>query len=253
MSQARLVRAGEPLNRVIVNLDGKRKELAEVLAGTPGKVQFAFVRNRITLRPAEALTSQGEKQAGQGRFEAALQLFQQAAEADRFDPQCHCQAGLTFLYLQNYGEAQHQYQLTEELAPGWFQCRSHGWLAGQMLLGKVSHEVFQLWHVLDSGPLSPAQKSTLVEKALTQAPGLALLHEIQGKAARAQGMTRAAEKAYRRGLELAEEPDVKTRLLVDLGAIAGDKAEKRRLLEEAAALAGNLVAAAMARVVLAFE
>jgi tetratricopeptide (TPR) repeat protein len=251
--QAQLVRQGEPLNRVIVNVDGRRRELDEVLAGTPGQVQFAFVRNRVTLRPAEALTKQGEKQAGQGRFEAALGLFEQAAQADHFDPQCHYQAGLTLLYLQRYAEAQREYLTTEELAPGWFHCRSSAWLARQLLQGAVSHETFQCWHVLEEGPLSPAQKSNLVEKALRQAPNLALLHQIHGKCLRAVGLNPAAEKAYRRGLELAEEPDIKTRLLVDLGAMVGDRMEKRVLLQEAVALNGNLLSAAMARVVLEFD
>jgi tetratricopeptide (TPR) repeat protein len=251
--QAALVRRGEPLNRVVVNLDGRRLELDEVVGGVEGKVQFAFERNRLTLRPASELTRQGEKKAGQGRFEAALQLFRQAGAADRYDPNSRYQAGLTLLYLQRYGEAAEAYDQTKQLAPGWFHCRTHGWLARQMLLGKVSHEVFQHWHVLEDGPLNPQQKVALAEKVLRLAPDLAPLHLLHGKALRALGQAAAAEAAYRRGLACAEEPDVKTRLLVDLGALLDNRDEKRRLLEEAIALNGNLVAVAMARVVLAFE
>lgn len=250
--QARLVRAGEPLNRVIVNIEGQRKELDELLVGMQGKVQFAIVRNRLTLAPAQSLTDQGEKLANQGRFEAALQLFGQAARADLYDPQCHYQAAFTLLYLQRYADARQEFQRVAELAPGWFQCGSGAWLAEQMRDGKVTPEVFQLLHVLEEGPLKPAQKSSLVSKALKQAPKLAVLHHIQGKCLTGEGQRTAAEAAFRRGLELADEPDIETRLLVDLGGVVEDKAEKRRLLEAAVELHGNLLATARARVLLAF-
>jgi len=248
-----LVRKGEPLNRVIVNLDGKRMELDEVLAGKPGRVQFAFERNRLTLKPATALTGQGEKQASQGRFEAALKLFQQAAEADPYDPQCRYQAGLTLLYLGRYAEAVAAYDATEKLAPGWFHCRSNGWLARQMQQGKVSQEVFQLWHVAEDGPLNPGQKLDVVDRALKQCPDLALLHHLKGKSLRALNQGPAAEAAYREGLRHAQEPDIQTRLLVDLAVVVNDPAARRRLLEQAVTLNGNLLAAVMARIVLAFE
>ncbi len=251
--QSALVRRGEPLNRVIVSLDGKRMELDEVLAGKPGRVQFAFERNRLTLKRSTALTEQGEKQAGQGRFEAALKLFQQAAQADPFAPDCRYQAGMTLLYLGRYSEAVEAYDATEALAPGWFHCRSNGWLARQMQQGTVSQEVFQLWHVAEDGPLNPTQKLNVVDRALQQNPGLALLHQLRGKNLRALNQGSAAASAYRRGLECTQEPDIQTRLLLDLAAVVNDPEEKHRLLEQAVAQGGNLVAAAMARILLAFE
>jgi tetratricopeptide (TPR) repeat protein len=251
--QAILVRQGEPLNRVIVNLDGKRMELDEVLAGKPGRVQFAFERNRLTLRPATALTGQGEKQASQGRFEAALKLFQQAAEADPYDPQCRYQAGLTLLYLGRYAEAVSAYDATEERAPSWFHCRSNAWLARQMVKGKVSQEMFQLWHVAEDGPLNPEQKLNVADRALKLSPDLALLHHLRGKSLRALNQASAAESAYREGLACAAEPDIQTRLLVDLAAVISDPAERHQLLEQAVALNGNILASATARIVLAFE
>jgi hypothetical protein len=56
--------------------------------------------------------------------------------------------------------------------------------------------------------------------------------------------------AYRKGLACAAEPDVKTRLLVELGVSSGDKQERLSLLREAQSLNGNLVAAATATVAL---
>ena len=57
-----------------------------------------------------------------------------------------------------------------------------------------------------------------------------------------------AEPVLRTGVEKAAEPDVCTRLLVDLQMITQDPQEKLRLLKEAIALNGNLAAAAVARV-----
>ena len=174
------------------------------------------------------MTRQGEQQAEQGRFEAALRLFQQAVEADAYDPQCCYQAGLTLLYLGRYADAVQAYEAVEERAPGWFQCRSHAWLARQMHQGAVSQEVFQLWHVAEDGPLSPAQKLNVVERALQTCPDLALLHHQRGKSLRAMNLGPAAESAYRRGLECAQEPDVRGRLLVDLAGVGSDQAERQR-------------------------
>ena len=101
--------------------------------------------------------------------------------------------------------------------------------------------------------MNPQQKLNLLDRALQQAPDLALLHLLHGKSLQSLRQTAAAQVAYRRGLECVEEPDTKTRLLVNLAAVVENAEEEKRLLEEAISLNGNLVAAAMARVVLAYE
>src|SRR5207302_8479903 len=65
-NQARLIRAGEPLNRVVIDLAGQRYDVDEVPGGLTGSVKFLFERNRLTLRPAQALTAAGEREASQG-------------------------------------------------------------------------------------------------------------------------------------------------------------------------------------------
>jgi tetratricopeptide (TPR) repeat protein len=252
--QAHLVRAGEPLNRVVVEMAGQRYELAEVLeGGKVGSVRFHFERNRITLRPARVFLERGGKEASEGHFDEALDFFREAARADRFDPHSLYQGGLTLLYLQRYPEAIECYEGVEERAPGWFHCRSDLWLARQLMLGKVSDEVFRIWHAVEDGPFDPERKIQMAGRGLTLAPNLALLHHLLGKNARARGLIAQAETAYRRGLACAEEPDIQTRLLVELGVIVSSVEEKRRLLQQAIALQGNLVAAATATLVLAFE
>jgi tetratricopeptide (TPR) repeat protein len=248
-----LVRAGEPKNRVVVGIEGQRYEVAEVLEGIEGSVQFFFERNRLTLHPASTLTEQGEQFAGKGQFYEALDLFREAARADQYAPQPMYQAALTLLYLERADEAVDAYTQTEDLAPGWFHCRSALWLAEQIEIGKVSYETFRHWHLVEEGPLTPTQKVQMARKALDADTDLALFYHPLGKNLLALGQTAEAEAAYRRGLAIAEEPDLKTRLLADLGVMVLGAAEKRRLLQRAIDLNGNLVAAAMAAVVLAFQ
>jgi len=250
--QADLVRAGEPLNRVIVNVDGQRHELEEVLAGTPGKLQFAFERNRLTLRPATNWTDQGEKQASLGRFEGALALFRKAAARDPFAPHPHYLAGLTYLFLGRHAEAVESYEKTEELAPAWFHCRSDLWLAQQLRQGTLSQEIFLLWHSVEEGSQRPQEKLLLADNGLCKVPDLALLHLARGKVLKALSQGTQAEAAFRKGLLCVEERDSQTRLLVELASVIADEGEKKRLLNQAVAVNGNLVAVATARVILAF-
>jgi tetratricopeptide (TPR) repeat protein len=104
--------------------------------------------------------------------------------------------------------------------------------------------------VIDKGGLPAAQVVALAEAALQQGE-LGVLRLQLGEALRKLGRHADAEEAYRRGLAIAEEPDVRTRLLFALGVTTKDPLEKTQRLHEAIDLAGNLVAAAMATLVLA--
>jgi tetratricopeptide (TPR) repeat protein len=244
-----LLREGEPLNRVVAVVDGQRYEVDEPGA-LSDHVQFFFERNRITLQPARALTTDGERSGNEGRFDEALATFESAAKADPFDPHCRYQAGLTLLHLGRYADAVASYETTEALAPGWFHCRADLWLAQQLTLGQVGHETWLKLQALEDGPMPPHEKVRLAERALTEAPRLAHLHLARGKNLALLGHPREARDAYREGLACEPEPDVRTRLLVDLGVLLEDTAERRALLGECQAIDGNLVAAATATIFL---
>jgi tetratricopeptide (TPR) repeat protein len=248
--QAEIVRAGEPLNRVVAVVDGRRYELDEVGPVREGRVQFVFKRNRITLRPAAVLTERGEKQGSAGRFDEALADFRAAGNADPFDPHSRYEAGLTILHLGRYAEAVEMYEKTEELAPGWFHCRADLWLARHLEAGELGQESFLALYMLEDGPLPPKEKVRLAGQALVRTPHLALLHLCRGKNLAQLGKMREAQDAYRQGLAHVSEPDVKTRLLVELAVVVDDGVEKSSLFREAQALGGNLVAAATATVAL---
>jgi tetratricopeptide (TPR) repeat protein len=248
--QAQIVRAGEPLNRVIAVVNDTRCEIDDVEVGADQKVQFLFERNRVTLRPAETLTQRGEQLAGAGRYEEALGEFRAATQADPFDPHCRYLEGLTLLYLGRPVDAVESYQAAEERAPGWFHCRADLWLAQQMTLGTIDQPTFLALNVLEDGQASPKEKVRLAEEALARAPHLAALHLERGKNLVRLARSEEARTAFRQGLACASESDVRTRLLVELGVLVEEQGERVSLLREAATLKGNLVAAATATLAL---
>jgi tetratricopeptide (TPR) repeat protein len=250
--QARLVRAGEPLLRVVLDVGGNRYELDEALQGVEGPVRFLFERNRRSLAPSDALTRRGMQESNKGRHREALPFFEQAIKADPLNPEPVYESARTLLLLGRAAEAVERYDRTETLAPGWFHCRSEGWLARQIALGRYPVEVYLNLRAAQEGPLEQAVRTQLAAHTVKKYPGLAPLHHLYGRLMVEAQQQAAAVSAFRQGLECAEEPDIRTRLLVDLASAITDDAERRELCEEALALGGNLVAAATAAVVLTF-
>jgi tetratricopeptide (TPR) repeat protein len=247
-SQARVMRAGEPLNRVMVVLGDDRYELDD-LPGGELEGGFTFQRNRVTLAPARQRTAAGERLGGQGRQAEAYQAFQEAARLDPFDPHSRYLSGLALLFLRRYAEAVTEYEATERLAPGWFQCRADLWMARELDRGALDHELFVTAYQLQNAPLPAAEKARMAAAALPAAPGLAPLYLFQGDALAALGATIEAGAAYRNGLACAAEPDIRTRLLVALGIVSPSAPERAALFDEAARTeGGNLIATAMATV-----
>ncbi len=248
--QAEIVRAGEPLNRIIAVLDDRPYELDEVPARQDLHVRFVFQRNRPSLRPAQVHAERGNQLAGEGNFDDALGAFRAAAQADPYDPHPPYLAGDALLHLRRYAEAVESYEAAEERAPGWFRCRADLGLARQLLLGRAGHEVFLAVRALEDGKEPPKERVRLAERALAAAPGVALLHLLHGKNLAALGRRGEAAAAYRSGLDRADEASVRTRLLVELGVLLEDARERSALLREARDLNGDLVAGASAHVAL---
>lgn len=249
---ARRIAAGEPPCRVVAVVAGRPVEQDELAAAAPsGRVQFVFERDRISLRPAVVHTERGSALGAEGKYEEALAEFRAAAEADRHDPQCRYEAAFTLLHLRRPAEAAAAYAEVERLAPGWFHCRADRWLAEQIAAGAVDHAVFVAIHALQDGPLAPADKLALADATLARAPRVGLLHLLRARQLARLGRAAEAVQALRDGLAADPEPDTRARLLVELGATAGDPEERAALLTAARAPGGNLVAAAMAGLLLA--
>jgi tetratricopeptide (TPR) repeat protein len=244
---AQLVRAGEPLNRVVVVVGGEQRELDDLPDVSGRRLQFVFQRNRITLAPARRRTSDGEQLGGQGRHAEAYTSLQEAARLDPFDPHPRYLSGLALLHLRRYPEAIAEYEATERLAPGWYNCRADIWLARELAGGALDHELYLTVYQLEDAPLPPQEKVAMAEAALRVAARLAPLHLFHGRNLDALGATAAAKTAYRNGLACPGDPDTRSRLLVALATATPSAPERTALLAEAAAtIGGNLVAAAMA-------
>jgi len=248
-----IARAGEPLNRVVCQVGEETLELDEVSRAGERRLRFGYARNRIELRPSEELTQQGSKLAGSGDDSEALKFFEKAETADPFNPQPAYERALSLLHLRRYVEAVKAYEKTEALAPGWFNCRSERWLAQELAAGRVPHAAFLALRELEDGSSSPAEKVALGDKILRQGPELALVHLHSGAILVQCGERQRAEGYFRRGLEVAEEADVKTRILVQLAVLLEASVDRRRCFQEAVQLNGNLMAAAQAAVALRCE
>ena len=253
--RAALAEAGEPLNRVVVRIDGREYELDDVPAGLESvEVQFGFVRNRPSLELCTALTREGSALGAEGKFYEAADAFRRAAKVDPVDPQPRYEEGNTLMYLERPAEAAECFAATDQLAPGWYNCRGDRWLAEQIAAGAVPHEMFVLLRAEDMSPESAPfeERLTLADEAVRRYPRLAPLHLFRGRTLEALGREREAADAFRAGLDSDPEPDVRTRLCLALHAVEPSRDRQNRLLEQAAALAasGNLMAASMAAVVL---
>lgn len=248
LSQASVVRDGEPLNRVVVENDGFNSELRYNLAR--GQLRFVFQRNRPSLFACDYWTQVGAELGRDSKLEEALDAFDRAASIDAFDPQPHYQAGFVLLYLERYYEAAARFERCDELAPGWFHCRANSWLSTEMAQGRLSQPILMLilQHVddiADDGSLLAK-----IEQAIVEAPQVALLYLMAARAHTKNEEYSKARSILKEGLNHAkEEDDARTQILLDL-AIRSDEPEKQALLQEASALNGNLIAAATATLLL---
>ena len=178
-----------------------------------------------------------------------MELYQQAHEIDPYDPSPLYQSGMALLELGCYTEARKTYEEVERLAPGWFHCRFDYWLAGQLEEGLVPQEVLYIWRVLaDGGEL--LQKLESIEKvAVEQFPNFAPFWWKNGDYFRNQGNYKEAEIAYRNGLEVVEDPETESHLLVSLaGIFEKNTNEKRELIDRCLSLKGNLTAIGSAQI-----
>lgn len=240
-----LLRAGEPRCRVVCVHNGKSLELDEIDSTGDGRYQFNFVRNRLELRKCKKLTTQGNELASAGRYADALEKYYEASEVDPHSPDPVYQSGSCFIELGFYAKAREAFETVEELAPGWFRCRSDRWMADGLERGTISKEEFTVARYLEDGGLDSKEGLNLAKQAVERFPQFAPLHLLYGNFCN-NDEDRIA--AYRRGLEHVAEPDLESRLLCALaGRLPSESPERVELIQRALNLKGSLVSLATAK------
>jgi len=145
-----------------------------------------------------------------------------------------------------------EYEICESVAPGWFFCRSDLWVAKQLALGVMAHEMFLGMRFLQDGPSNAREQMKLANEMRSHAESIPLFALLFGKLLQEAGRPKDAAELWRKAIENGSEPDVRTRLLVTLSTLEEDANKRRQLLEEAVELNGNLIAAAGAALSLRF-
>jgi uncharacterized protein HemY len=143
------------------------------------------------------------------------------------------------------------YEAVERLAPGWHSSREDAALVTGLLAGELDPSIIRLLRELEQSKRPPRSRAALAEEALEHSPDLARLWLALGQARLSLGEGEAAEAALREAVEHADNDAVLTRALAELGGICPDRTEGTRLLYRAVERSGDLVAAAMAEVMLA--
>lgn len=229
---------GEPLLRVQAHFQDQCFELDQLPPRQDGSLKVAFQRNRVTLFPAQASTKLGRALAEKGQLAQAREQFEKAELADRHDPESRMLMGLVAMDEGDYAQAVAKWEECEKLAPGYFHVRSDLWFARQLAGGQLSAEHWQIWRELEDGCLEPLQKLELARKLI-----LAGGHYHRGNALHHLGRTSEARSAFETALAEVPEPHLKTRVLLALGGLDGN----RGILQQAVETNGCLVSAAMAR------
>jgi tetratricopeptide (TPR) repeat protein len=241
------LQAGEPLCRVMCRDGDQLIELDDLQPVQNKSYKFEFVRNRPSLLLCQQLTREGNEKAAAGELAAALELYQQAAEVDPHDPDPHYQSAAVLMDLGAYDQAALAFAEADRLAPAWFHCRSGRWLAEQTASGQFSSEVWSLLRGLEVGGLPRDIRTNVARQATQLHPDFGGFWLILGDCLREQ--KEEAERAYLRGLQCADEPDIRSRLLSALIGLQTDGPRCDQWLADLAELDGNLVAKAIARFV----
>lgn len=209
--------------------------------------QFSYMRNRLSLPPSRHFERLGREVFIAGEYEKATELLLKSIEADKFNPGPHYELGLVYIHLTQYEKALEQFNIVEQLAPGWFYNRHYIWITKAMINQDFNDNVFKLIYLLQEGNLTPQQRIAACEKAITQnglqSPPL-FFH--LGVGYQQVKNIEYAKAAFKTVLIKESDDDLRTRALFNLAIIESDPEEKAKHLIECMQLSGNLTTAAIA-------
>ena len=266
-TRARIIEHGEPPLRVVVlppdgsgplELD-QLDQLAPLPDGAEtnetsdsllGGLRFAFERNRVTLGGCAHRLETGREFATHGRLAEAVAAFEEAEKIDAWAPDPPYLRGLALAELGEFDQALVAYDRVRELAPGWHRIEEDRALVAAIAGGELEADALGIVREIEDGPRTPRAKIAVAHGALERFPTLSRLYFALGRAHWSVDEHEEAREAWHKALETADNASIRTRALAELGATALDSDEGVRDLHRAIEEDGELVASAMARVLL---
>lgn len=244
----RSVSAGENKpHRIALKIGDELFELDEIPKVEGEKVEFIFARNRMELVLCSQKCWEGRELTTQAKYEEAIKAFEEASKFDPYSPQPYYMSGNIKLAGRAYGDAIADLEKVEELCPGFETSRSDLWLARQLEAKTIEHEACKVVYEVNYDHVPLEEKLSICLDALQKYPKFGEAYWRAGKFMIDSNRREEAIDIFRTGVERAEDPDSRTRMLRDLSILSQDDAEKRKYLKEAAEVeGGNLLAQAMA-------
>jgi len=118
----------------------------------------------------------------------------------------------------------------------------------RLLQGEFDEDLIAMLWELWGGERKPDERLQMADSALVRYDQLGLLHHERGAALQKLKRPDEAAEAFRRGLRCECDDQTRTKLLIGLAQVeAQDSPEQKLLIQQAAALNGDLLAGAMAR------
>ncbi|MBY0357928.1 MAG: tetratricopeptide repeat protein [Candidatus Obscuribacterales bacterium] len=249
--QGRAIKNGEPPLRAVVKIGEELFELNDIPVVQSDKVEFLPMRSRTELKLSMQLCDEGRGFAEQTDVDTALQKFAAAKKADPLNYWPHYYSAAVFMHQNKFEEAVKAYEKTEELCPGWENTRSELWLARQMAAGHMQEDVYKSALVFLNDQLPVEERVRACKETLAKYPDYAECYLKLGKIEALAGNKEEARALLEKGIAVAAEPDVKSRLLCDLALLTADNSEKLALLKSCIEIEnGNLVGQALAHYLL---
>lgn len=245
--QARAVSNQEKLHRIVVRIGDEMFELDEIPKVHGEKVEFIFMRNRMELVLCSQKCHEGRQLAQAGQYDQSLEALVEAAKADVYSPQPYYLSGAIKLAGRRYADAVVDLEKVEQLCPGFETSRSDLWLAKQLLEKGMEHDACMAVFEANNEAVPVEQRIKMCRDLIAKYPNFGEAYWRVGKMLVESQHPDEGLATFKKGVELADDNDLRSRLLRDIAVLSPDEEDKLKYLRQSVELdKGNVLAQAMA-------